>query len=190
MRTCFTTALFTTYMNLLISFCAHGIWLYSYSLRTKTFPLAGKKETLKSASWWSQQVSGCSESHKAPKPFCVFVWVVPVSGRRKLISGWLVGGEFQGHSSQEPIPEWALSDVMQFLSDVMQLLLKVIPINLFCDAYQVITSTLKVCTLILHISYILTVNVYQIIISILNVCVLILHVSYILTMWKLATNKN
>lgn len=50
MQTCFTTALFTIYMKLLISFCAHGIWLYSYFLRTKTFPLAGKKEILKSAS--------------------------------------------------------------------------------------------------------------------------------------------
>lgn len=87
--TCFTMALFTTYMNLLISLCTHWIQLYSYYLRTETFPLGGKKEIVKSENWWSPKGPGCSESQKTPKPLCVFVWVVPVSKRRMLISGWV-----------------------------------------------------------------------------------------------------
>lgn len=184
MWTCFTMALFTTYMKLLISFCTHWIRLYSYFLRTETFPLEGKKEIVKSENWGSPKSPGCPESQKTPKPLCVFAWVEPVSGRRKLISEWAVGGAFQGHISQEesPIPEWALSYVI--VSFESPTLLRTMPISLFCDAYQVILSTWKVCTLIVRINYLFTVNVYQIITSIWKVCILTLHITYVWTMWK------
>lgn len=99
-------------LNLILHTLNSVIQLFSQNWNIPSW----REEIVKRENWWSPKGPGCSESQKTPKPLCVFVWVEPVSGRRKLISGWAVGGEFQGHISQEesPIPEWALSYVIQF----------------------------------------------------------------------------